>query len=156
MQCLYKNVKFNIFSIFSFGFNMNNNENKTLYENITYPILNTTLKSHTKTKLLHKLAYYFLILLMLVFIFFFIAILVLLIRKRIRKMFEKMRRLKLQQEINKIMNLDIFETRSPSLDTNISGFHSINNDSTLGDITSSNNILSEINIKNNETRSNDS
>ena len=54
------------------------------------------------------------------------------------------------------MNLDIFETRSPSLDANISGFHSINNDSTLGYITSSNNILSEINVKNNETRSNDS
>ena len=68
-------------------------------------------------------------------------------------MFEKMRRLKLQQEINKIMNIDIFETRSPSLDTNISGFHSINNDSTLGDITSSNNVLSEINIKNNEINS---
>ncbi len=132
---------------------MNNNENKTLYENITYPILNTTLKSHTKTNLLHKLAYYFLILLMLVFIFFFIAILVLLIRKRIRKMYEKMRRLKLQQEINKIMMIDIFETRSPSLDTNISGFHSIGNDSTLGDITSSNNVLSEINAKNSERNS---
>ena len=42
------------------------------------------------------------------------------------------------------MNIDIFETRSPSLDTNISGFHSISNDSSLGEITSSNNILSEI------------
>ena len=82
---------------------------------------------------------------MLIFILFFILILVLLIRKKIRKMFEKMRRLKLQQEINKIMNLD--------LDTNISGFHSISNDSTLGDITSSNNILSEINAKNNEHNS---
>ena len=90
---------------------------------------------------------------MLVFIFFFIAILVLLIRKRIRKMYEKMRRLKLQQEINKIMMIDIFETRSPSLDNNISGFHSIGNDSTLGDITSSNNVLSEINAKNSERNS---
>ena len=135
---------------------MNNIRNKTLFQNITNPILSTTLKNTKKLNLVQKLALYFLILLMMVFIFFFAAIIVLLIRKRIRKMFEKMRRLKLQQEINKIMNLDIFETRSPSLDTNISGFHSINNDSTLGDITSSNNILSEINVKNNETRSNDS
>ena len=135
---------------------MNNIRNKTLFQNITNPILSTTLKNTKKLNLVQKLAFYFLILLMMVFIFFFAAIIVLLIRKRIRKMFEKMRRLKLQQEINKIMNLDIFETRSPSLDTNISGFHSINNDSTLGDITSSNNILSEINVKNNETRSNDS
>ena len=135
---------------------MNNIGNKTLFQNITNPILSTTLKNTKKLNLVQKLAFYFLILLMMVFIFFFAAIIVLLIRKRIRKMFEKMRRLKLQQEINKIMNLDIFETRSPSLDNNISGFHSINNDSTLGDITSSNNILSEINVKNNETRSNDS
>ena len=135
---------------------MNNIGNKTLFQNITIPILSTTLKNTKKLNLVQKLAFYFLILLMMVFIFFFAAIIVFLIRKRIRKMFEKMRRLKLQQEINKIMNLDIFETRSPSLDTNISGFHSINNDSTLGDITSSNNILSEINVKNNETRSNDS
>ena len=135
---------------------MNNIRNKTLFQNITNPILSTTLKNTKKLNLVQKLAFYFLILLMMVFIFFFAAIIVLLIRKRIRKMFEKMRRLKLQQEINKIMNLDIFETRSPSLDTNISGFHSINNDSTLGDITSSNNILSEINVKNNDTRSNDS
>ena len=135
---------------------MNNIRNKTLFQNITNPILSTTLKNTKKLNLVQKLAFYFLILLMMVFIFFFAAIIVLLIRKRIRKMFEKMRRLKLQQEINKIMNLDIFETRSPSLDTNISGFHSINNDSTLGDITSSNKIISEINIKNNETRTNDS
>ena len=132
---------------------MNNRENKTFFKNITYPIINTTLKNHKKLNLIQKLALYFLILLMLLFIFFFATIIVLLIRKRIRKMFEKMRRLKLQQEINKIMNIDIFETRSPSLDTNISGFHSINNDSTLGDITSSNNVLSEINIKNNEINS---
>ena len=132
---------------------MNNRENKTFFKNITYPIINTTLKNHKKMNLIQKLALYFLILLMLPFIFFFATIIVLLIRKRIRKMFEKMRRLKLQQEINKIMNIDIFETRSPSLDTNINGFHSINNDSTLGDITSSNNVLSEINIKNNDINS---
>ena len=132
---------------------MNNIRNKTLFQNITNPILSTTLKNTKKLNLVQKLAFYFLILLMMVFIFFFAAIVVLLIRKRIRKMFEKMRRLKLQQEINKIMNIDIFETRSPSLDTNINGFHSINNDSTLGDITSSNNVLSEVNIKNNEINS---
>ena len=132
---------------------MNNRENKTFFKNITYPIINTTLKNHKKMNLIQKLALYFLILLMLLFIFFFATIIVLLIRKRIRKMFEKMRRLKLQQEINKIMNIDIFETRSPSLDTNISGFHSISNDSSLGEITSSNNILSEINSKNSDRSS---
>ena len=119
---------------------MNNSLNETLYQNLTN--INKTLLERKRIKPIQKLAYYFLILLILIFIIFFIMILVLLIRKRIRQMFEKMRRLKLQQEINKIMNIDIFETRSPSLDTNISGFHSISNDSSLGEITSSNNILS--------------
>ena len=138
---------------------MNNRKNKTLSQNITliknitYPILNTTLTEHKKINLLQKIAYYFLILLMIIFISFFFFFLLLLIRKRIRKMFEKMRRLKLQQEINKIMMIDIFETRSPSLDTNISGFHSISNDSTLGEITSSNNVLAEINAKNSDRNS---
>ena len=130
---------------------MNNSLNETLYQNLTN--INKTLLERKRIKPIQKLAYYFLILLMLIFIIFFIMILVLLIRKRIRQMFEKMRRLKLQQEINKIMNLDIFETRSPSLDTNISGFHSISNDSSLGEITSSNNILSEINSKNSDRSS---
>ena len=130
---------------------MNNSLNETLYQNLTN--INKTLLERKRIKPIQKLAYYFLILLMLIFIIFFIMILVLLIRKRIRQMFEKMRRLKLQQEINKIMNIDIFETRSPSLDTNISGFHSISNDSSLGEITSSNNILSEINSKNSDRSS---
>ena len=130
---------------------MNNSLNETLYQNLTN--INKTLLERKRIKPMQKLAYYFLILLMLIFIIFFIMILVLLIRKRIRQMFEKMRRLKLQQEINKIMNIDIFETRSPSLDTNISGFHSISNDSSLGEITSSNNILSEINSKNSDRSS---
>ena len=130
---------------------MNNSINETLYQNLTN--INKTLLERKRIKPIQKLAYYFLILLMLIFIIFFIMILVLLIRKRIRQMFEKMRRLKLQQEINKIMNIDIFETRSPSLDTNISGFHSISNDSSLGEITSSNNILSEINSKNSDRSS---
>ena len=130
---------------------MNNSLNETLYQNLTN--INKALLERKRIKPIQKLAYYFLILLMLIFIIFFIMILVLLIRKRIRQMFEKMRRLKLQQEINKIMNIDIFETRSPSLDTNISGFHSISNDSSLGEITSSNNILSEINSKNSDRSS---
>ena len=130
---------------------MNNSLNETLYQNLTN--INKTLLERKRIKPIQKLTYYFLILLMLIFIIFFIMILVLLIRKRIRQMFEKMRRLKLQQEINKIMNIDIFETRSPSLDTNISGFHSISNDSSLGEITSSNNILSEINSKNSDRSS---
>ena len=141
---------------------MNNRKNETLFKNIssiqntTLSVLNITLKKNHKLKPLQKIAYYFLILLILIFISFFIIILVLIIRKQIRRMFEKMRRLKLQQEINKIMMIDIFENRSPSLDTNSSGFHSISNDSTLGEITSSNNILSEINAKNGENNSKES
>ena len=135
---------------------MNNYKNETLGKNITNSFTNITLHHNKKINLLQKLSYYFLILLFTIFIFFFIAIIILLIRKQIRKMYEKMRRLKLQQEINKIMNLDIFETRSRSLDTNISGFHSISNDSSLGEITNSSNILSEINAKNSERSSKDS
>ena len=116
-------------------------------------VLNNTLINNKKLTPFQKCAYYFLILLIIAFIILFVTILILLIRKRIRTMYEKMRRLKLQQEINKIMNLDIFETRSPSLDTNISGFNSISNDSSLGEITNSSNILSEINAKNSERSS---
>ena len=78
---------------------MNNSLNETLYQNLTN--INKALIGRKRIKPIQKLAYYFLILLMLIFIIFFIMILVLLIRKRIRQMFEKMRRLKLQQEINK-------------------------------------------------------
>ena len=135
---------------------MNNSKNETIYKNITNSILNINITlhhRHKKSNPLQKLAYYFLILLIFIFITFFIFIIVLLIRKQIRRMFEKMRRFKLQQEINKIMNLDIFETRRPSIDTNISGFHSISNDSSLGEITNSSNILSEINAKSSERSS---
>ena len=132
---------------------MNNSRNETLDKNITTSFINITLHHKKKINPLQKLSYYFLILLFVILIFFFIVIIILLIRKQIRRMFEKMRRIKLQQEINKIMNLDIFETRSPSLDTNISGFNSISNDSSLGEITNSNNILSEINAKNSERSS---
>ena len=132
---------------------MNNSRNETLDKNITTSFINITLHHKKKINPLQKLSYYFLILLFVILIFFFIVIIILLIRKQIRRMFEKMRRIKLQQEINKIMNLDIFETRSPSLDTNISGFNSISNDSSLGEITNSSNILSEINAKNSERSS---
>ena len=130
---------------------MNKSKNETFLNNITNPFyINITIHNSKKTNIFQKLAYYFLILLLTFFILFFIFILVLLIRKQIRRIFEKMRRIKLQKEINKIMNLDIFETHSPSLDTNSSGFNSISNDSSLGEITSSNNILSEINAKKTE------
>ena len=132
---------------------MNNSRNETLDKNITTSFINITLHHKKKINPLQKLSYYFLILLFVILIFFFIVIIILLIRKQIQRMFEKMRRIKLQQEINKIMNLDIFETRSPSLDTNISGFNSISNDSSLGEITNSSNILSEINAKNSERSS---
>ena len=126
----------------------------------SYRIINKSRIINNKLQPLQKLAYYFLILLILIFIGFFIMILVLLIRKKIRKVLEKMRRIKLQQEINKIMMLDISETPN-SLDNNNSGFYSISNDSSVGDITSTNssNILSEINIRNgvrNSKGSNDS
>ena len=130
---------------------MNKSKNETFLNNVTNPFyINITIHNSKKTNIFQKLAYYFLILLLTFLILFFIFILVLLIRKQIRRIFEKMRRIKLQKEINKIMNLDIFETHSPSLDTNSSGFNSISNDSSLGEITSSNNILSEINVKNTE------
>ena len=117
--------------------------------NQSYHILNNSKTVHSKLKPLQKLAYYFLILLILMFISFFTMILVLLIRKKIRKIMEKMRRIKLQQEINRIMMLDIVETPSSSENSN-SGFYSISNDSSVGDIqsTNSSNILSEINVHN--------
>ena len=135
---------------------MNNTKNETFLNNtflnnITNPFyINITIQHSKKIYIFQKLAYYFLLLLLTFFILFFIFILVLLIRKQIRRIFEKMRRIKLQKEINKIMNLDIFETRSPNLDTNSGGFNPVSNDSSLGEITSSNNILSEINAKNTE------
>ena len=47
--------------------------------------------------------------------------------------------------------IDIFETRSPTIDSGNNEFHSINNDSSLSDISNSsgNNVLSEINAHNN-------
>ena len=111
-------------------------------------VLNNTLINNKKLTPFQKCAYYFLILLIIAFIILFVTILILLIRKRIRTMYEKMRRLKLQQEINKIMNIDIYENRSPTFDTNNSGFQSLSNDSNLGDIGPSNSVLTELNIQN--------
>ena len=69
---------------------------------------------------------------------------------------EKMRRIKLQNEINKIMMLDIFDNnRSPTIDSQSNDFHSINSDSSFSDITSSSrNVLSEINIQKEDHNSN--
>ena len=103
-----------------------------------------------------KLKDYFLIILFIFFIFLFSVLLVILIRRRVRKISEKNRRIKLQNEINKIMMIDIFENRSPSLDSHSTEFHSINNDSTLNDISIPNNILSEIKIQNDFQNSKDS
>ena len=103
-----------------------------------------------------KLKDYFLIILLLFFIFLFSVLLVILIRRKIRRIMEKNRRIKLQNEINKIMMIDIFENRSPSLDSHSTEFHSINNDSTLNDISIPNNILSEIKIQNDLQNSKDS
>ena len=103
-----------------------------------------------------KLKDYFLIILFIFFIFLFSVLLVILIRRKVRKIMEKNRRIKLQNEINKIMMIDIFENRSPSLDSHSTEFHSINNDSTLNDISIPNNILSEIKIQNDLQNSKDS
>ena len=47
------------------------------------------------------------------------------------------------------MMVDIFEGRSPNIDSQNNGFHSINNDASLSDINcSSGNVLSEINVYN--------
>ena len=140
--------------------NISSNVTNISLLNQSYHILNNSKIVHSKLKPLQKLAYYFLILLILIFISFFTMILVLLIRKKIRKIMEKMRRIKLQQEINRIMMLDIVETPSSSENSN-SGFYSISNDSSVGDIqsTNSSNILSEINVHNevrNSKGSNDS
>ena len=135
----------------------NSTNNKTNIYN--YKLNHNILKHHSDLGAFQKLGYAILIFLLTFFIFALIAISVLLIRRQILKFLEKMRRIKLQNEINKIMMIDIFETRSPSLDTsgnNEFQFHSINNDSSLSDISnSSGNVLSEINVHNSK-ESNDS
>ena len=105
------------------------------------------------TFILKKISYYFFMVLLILFILFFLLIVILLIRRQIHKFLEKLRRIKLQNEINKIMMIDIFETRSPTIDSGNNEFHSINNDSSLSDISNSsgNNVLSEINVHNNNS-----
>ena len=123
------------------------NKTSKLYN---FKLLNNTINDTTKSKPLEKLAYYFLILFLFFFLFMFIIIIILLIRREILKFLEKLRRIKLQNEINKIMMIDIFETRSSTIDSGNNEFHSINNDSSLSDISNSsgNNVLSEINAHN--------
>ena len=104
------------------------------------------------TYILKKFSYYFFIVLLILFILFFLLIVILLIRRQILKFLEKLRRIKLQNEINKIMMIDIFETRSPTIDSGNNEFHSISNDSSLNDISNSsgnNNVFSEIDDQNN-------
>ena len=62
-----------------------------------------------------------------------------------------MKRIRLQNDINKIIMIYIFETPGPAIDSSIKGFHYIINDSSLSDIVilaSIRKVLSEINIKN--------
>ena len=115
-----------------------------------YKLLNNSSKSIGQ-KPFQKLVYFLGIFVLIFFLFIFIAIIVLLIRRQIHKFLEKLRRIKLQNEINKIMMIDIFETKSPNLESSKNDFHSIHNDSSLSDISStsgSSNVLSEINIHN--------
>ena len=128
------------------------NETSKLYN---FKLLNNTINDTTKSKPLEKLAYYFLILFLFFFLFMFIIIIILLIRREILKFLEKLRRIKLQNEINKIMMIDIFDTGNHSSDSHNNEFHSISNDSTLSDISNSSgkNVLYEINVKNDSTNS---
>ena len=122
-------------------------KNKTS-ELYNFKMLNNTIKYTRHSRPFQKLAYYFLMFLLTFFIIIFVGILILLVRRQVLKFFEKMRRIKLQNEINKIMMIDIFETRSPTIDSQNNEFHSISNDSSLSDITStsSTSVLSEINV----------
>ena len=106
-----------------------------------YKLFNNTRRRQPENFEPIKIGYFFIILLFIFFIFILIAIVILLIRKQILKFGEKMRRVRLQNEINKIMMIDIYETRSPSLDSGNNKFHSINNDSSLNDINNSSNSV---------------
>ncbi len=132
--------------------------NHTNYSNIkNFKLLNITNRKEQEYFEPIKIGYYFIIFLFIFFIFILISLFILLIRRQILKFLEKMRRIKLQNEINKIMMIDIFETRSPNIDSGNNEFRSINNDSTLSDISnSSSNVLSEINIHNDINNSKDS
>ena len=116
-------------------------------------LLNNPLNQSEGLNFFKKLGYYLLMILMIFFIIIFLAILVLLIRRKIQQMLNKMKRIQLQNEINKIMMLDIFETRSPTIDSNSTDFNSVSNDSTLSDISNQRNVLSEINVHNDQQNS---
>ena len=116
-------------------------------------LLNNSLNQSEGLNFFKKLGYYLLMLLIIFFILIFLAILVLLIRRKIQQMLNKMKRIQLQNEINKIMMLDIFETRSPTIDSNSTDFNSVSNDSTLSDISNQRNVLSEINVHNDQQNS---
>ena len=113
--------------------------NSTILNN--YKLFNNTRRKKHEYFEPIKIGYFFIILLFIFFIFILIAIVILLIRKQIRKFGERMRRVRLQNEINKIMMIDIYETRTPSLDSGNNEFHSINNDSSLNDINNSSNSV---------------
>ena len=122
--------------------------NSTILNN--YKLFNNTRRRKHEYFEPIKIGYFFIILLFIFFIFILIAIVILLIRKQIRKFGERMRRVRLQNEINKIMMIDIYETRTPSLDSGNNEFHSINSGPSLNDINnSSNSVFSEIEVNNN-------
>ena len=121
-------------------------KNNKINDFLNLRILNNPLNQSKGLNFFQKLGYYLLMLIIIFFILVFLAILVLLIRRKIQQMLNKMKRIQLQKEINKIMMLDIFETRSPTIDSNSTDFNSVNNDSTLSDISSQRNVLSEINV----------
>ena len=121
-------------------------KNNKINDFLNLRILNNPLNQSKGLNFFKKLGYYLLMLIIIFFILVFLAILVLLIRRKIQQMLNKMKRIQLQKEINKIMMLDIFETRSPTIDSNSTDFNSVNNDSTLSDISSQRNVLSEINV----------
>ena len=122
-------------------------KNNKINDFLNLRILNNPLNQSKGLNFFQKLGYYLLMLIIIFFILVFLAILVLLIRRKIQQMLNKMKRIQLQKEINKIMMLDIFETRSPTIDSNSTDFNSVNNDSTLSDISSQRNVLSEINVQ---------
>ena len=126
---------------------MSNNKT-SLYD---YKLLNNAIKHRNLSNPLKKVGYFFLVFLLFVFLFIFVAILILIIRRQILNYLKKLRRLKLKNEINKIMMIDIFETRSPGSGSEAHSFdfHSISNDSTLSDISNNSaNVLYEINVHN--------
>ena len=128
-------------------------KNNKINDFLNLRLLNNPLNQSKGLNFFKKLGYYLLMILLIFLILIFVAILVLLIRRKIQQKLNKMKRIQLQNEINKIMMLDIFETRSPSIDSNSTDFNSVSNDSTLSDISSQRNVLSEINVHNDKQNS---